>query len=354
MNIMFIILLILILYKMKINIKEEIEDYSGKEQSTCIKGIFIFIVFLSHLRQYATFGGKWLDKPGIFVLSFLGQLMVAMFLFYSGFGIYESIKKKGYTYIKNMPKNRILKTFFELAIAIISYIICNYFLGIKHNLKRTLLAFTGWTSIGNSNWYMFTIFFLYISTFIIFAIFKNRKYIPVILTSIATIIYVILLGMIKETYWVNTALCYIAGMWYSVCLEKINTFLKQHKASYYGLFILISLLFIGFRIIIKNNYSNLLYNVQAIMFCLIIMLFTMKVKINNKILLWFGNNLFWIYILQRMPMRILVRFDLNKYLLIVLSLLMTIILTFLYSKFVPKLENIMFNRKNVDKHQKKS
>lgn len=352
MSIMFIILLILILYKMKINIKDGFDDYSGKEQSAIIKGIFIFIVFLSHLRQYATFDEKLLDKPGVFIISFLGQLMVAMFLFYSGFGIYESIKKKGYTYIKNMPKNRILKTFFEFAIAVITFIVCNALLGIKHDVKNTILAFTGWVGIGNSNWYMFAIFCLYIVTFIVFAIFKNKKYFPLILNTILIIIYIILLGFVKESYWVNTVLCYAAGMWYSFYLEKINKFFKEHKVGYYILFVLLGIAFIGTRVLIKVNYSNLLYNLHAIVFCLLIVLFTMKIKITNKILLWFGNNLFWIYILQRLPMIVLGRIGLNRYILLVSSLIITIALTSIYSKFVPKLENIIFNSKNKEKHKK--
>ena len=31
--------------------------------------------------------------------DYLGQLMVALFLFYSGYGIYEAIKRKGYEYV---------------------------------------------------------------------------------------------------------------------------------------------------------------------------------------------------------------------------------------------------------------
>ena len=38
---------------------------------------------------------------------------MAMFLFYSGYGVYESIKRKGTPYIDNFSKNRLLKTFIE-------------------------------------------------------------------------------------------------------------------------------------------------------------------------------------------------------------------------------------------------
>lgn len=49
----------------------------NKEQTTCINGIFVLFVFLSHFGQYET-------MPWNGVLLAIGQLMVAPFLFYSG------------------------------------------------------------------------------------------------------------------------------------------------------------------------------------------------------------------------------------------------------------------------------
>ena len=52
----------------------------NKEQTTCINGIFVLFVFLSHFGQYET-------MPWNRLLLAIGQLMVAPFLFYSGYGI---------------------------------------------------------------------------------------------------------------------------------------------------------------------------------------------------------------------------------------------------------------------------
>lgn len=49
----------------------------NKEQTTCINGIFVLFVFLSHFGQYET-------MPWNHLLLAIGQLMVAPFLFYSG------------------------------------------------------------------------------------------------------------------------------------------------------------------------------------------------------------------------------------------------------------------------------
>ena len=48
-------------------------------------------------------------------------LMVTMFLFYSGYGVFESIKKKKEKYINTIPKRRFLKTLINFAIFYIFY-----------------------------------------------------------------------------------------------------------------------------------------------------------------------------------------------------------------------------------------
>lgn len=44
------------------------------------------------------------------------------------------------------------------------------------------------------------------------------------------------------------------------------------------------------------------FNITAIAFCLLLVVLMMKVSFDSKILSWFGENLFWVYILQRIPM----------------------------------------------------
>ena len=44
------------------------------------------------------------------------------------------------------------------------------------------------------------------------------------------------------------------------------------------------------------------YNFECIVFASLILLLSMKVNINNKVLCWLGFNLFPIYIYQRIPM----------------------------------------------------
>lgn len=135
-----------------------------------IKGICILYVFLRHVQQYIptdAISGT-LDYFFICFDCRVRQLLVVMFLFYSGYGVMEAIKRKGSVYVNSIPKKRFLTTLLNFDVAIIFFVILDLFINIPLALNQTLLAFTGWTSVGNSNWYIFCILILYISTYLSF------------------------------------------------------------------------------------------------------------------------------------------------------------------------------------------
>lgn len=132
-----------------------------KEQTTCINGMFVVLVFLSHFGQYERM--PW-NKP---ILA-IGQLMVAPFLFFSGYGIMEQIKKKGDEYIDHMPRKRIFKFYIHFCMALCIYLLLSFLLDKDYSLSRIIWSFTALSSIGNSNWYVFAILAMYIIVYISF------------------------------------------------------------------------------------------------------------------------------------------------------------------------------------------
>lgn len=141
------------------------DTYIGKEQCNAIKGVFILCVFISHIYQYILICGyersSWADLTGALVNGLMGQLIVVMFLFYSGYGVWESIKNKGEAYVNSMPRHRILNTLVNFDIAVLLYILVDLVMGCDISLSQSLLSLTGWESVGNSNWYIFCILICY-------------------------------------------------------------------------------------------------------------------------------------------------------------------------------------------------
>lgn len=98
-----IVILFLICHKIQILGRGICTDYLSKNKTDTIKGIFIIIVFTNHIKEYYVKAGTdltaWYDNAFFLPAKAFGQLMVVMFLFYSGYGVAESIKKKGEAYI---------------------------------------------------------------------------------------------------------------------------------------------------------------------------------------------------------------------------------------------------------------
>lgn len=139
-------------------------------QSNCIKGVFIVLVFARHIWPYIEKAGVAItgvgDKLFLLIDGTLGQLIVTMFLFYSGYGVMESFRKKGTDYVNSIPKKRLLTTLLNFDVAVFVFLLIDILIGKEYPISTILLAFIGWTSIGNSNWYIFVILMCYLSTYI--------------------------------------------------------------------------------------------------------------------------------------------------------------------------------------------
>ena len=276
------------------------DNYLDKEQCSSIKGIFILIVFLRHILPYIQNAGYTMsslpDQIFFFINQHIGQLLVAMFLFYSGYGVTESIKKKGQTYINSFPKRRILTTLINFDVAVLFFLFINILLGIKMSASQIALSFTCWESIGNSNWYIFVVILCYFITYISYVISKKHF---VLITMVFSVISVLALFYFKPTHWYDTLLCYPAGMMWSAKKENIDLFVKKHYlavlTSLLAIFVMLHIHFLPYA-------HGLTYNMESIFFSIIIVLITMKARISNSILTWLGIHLFPLYIYQRIPM----------------------------------------------------
>lgn len=334
MNLYLVFIIISSLIGIQFFIKNFNKDYLSKENTSCIKGIFILIVFYSHICTYMIVQP---EKDGLMFLlkNLLGQLMVTMFLFYSGYGVFESIKKKKEKYINTIPKRRFLKTLINFDIAVLTFVIINLIIGVNLDLKRILLAFIGWTSVGNSNWYIFAILLLYLATYASFKIFDKDNNKAISLNWILTVAIMIIIGVYRgpgNEYCYNTLLCYPLGMTYSLYKGKIEKVLFNNQ-KYILITIILIVCFIAFR---RLDLKDVVwYSIYSIIFVMLIVAMTMKINLKSKILKWCGDNLFWLYILQRIPMLILSKTGYAKahaYRYALICFVITIILTVIYDK----------------------
>lgn len=313
MLLIFSLYVIVCLWGLKANLTGKITDeYLAFDNTQSIKGIFILLVFFSHFNSYVTFDNSW-DSIYVGVVSFFGQTMVTLFLFYSGYGIMESIKKKNSVYINQMPYKRILTTLIRFDIAVILFVVLGLALRTEVTLPQVFLSLIGWESVGNSNWYIFVVLLLYLMTYTSFKLIHTEKYIiPVIVCGAMVCAFIIGFWYfdIKPTYWYDTALCYILGMLYSLAKEMIHKIVNLHWSIWWGGMIVVLVIFVLLKVFSAGVISNLILNG---IFAIAVVWLTMRIQPKNKILIFCGKQLFEIYMLQRIPMIIFERLKVDEY-----------------------------------------
>lgn len=328
-----------------------VTDYMSVDNTTAIKGIFIIMVFFSHFNSYVEFTNEY-DKIYYEGFRQISQRMVTLFLLYSGYGVMESIKKKKMSYVHRIPVNRVIGTYFKFIIAVCLFLMLHLALNngtIPYSKRDILLSGTAWTSVGNSNWYILVIVICYILTFIAFEIFRDKwNYIPsVLLLTVFFVAFVALFHFkeIRPSRYYNTALCYLLGVYLSLFKDKFDRLFGKHNTiwavTFCSSWIITYLLWQD-----KDRFYK--YEICMFTFALAVVLLTMRVTFNNKILNWFGKHLFSVFILQRIPMIAFKKVGLadeNIYLYFILCFVATVVMAFVFDLFVDPIWHFISNPK---------
>lgn len=318
------------------------EDYLSPSKTTAIKGIFVIFVFFRHFKTYLTLTGPY-HEMFLWLDGHLGQLIVTLFLFYSGYGVMEAIKKKGLPYVKQLPVPRALKVLLHFDLAVVLFLILNWVMGRTVSLQDFLLSLVCWNSIGNSNWYIFAVVAVYLLTFVAFYIVRGHHYWAAALTTILCGLLVLVLIPYRPPYYYNTILCYPLGLWFSLLRSPIEKVVMKNDILWFST---LTILFLGyFCMYVRSSKGLGYYTLWAILFALIVVCVTMKVRFDNGFLQFLGSHVFSLYILQRLPMWYLAQHfscDLHPYTYFIASFLITVILALAFDWLTAKLDRILF------------
>ena len=331
------------------------EDYLSKRQTDSLKGIFAFLIYMSHVRAHIPLNGT-ADMLYSAVFTRLGQMTVVPFLFYSGYSIIWNIQNKP-KYMEGFLQNRIAKLLLDFNLVVIVYGVYNCCKGVVFPIESYLLAWCGWKSLIGGGfedvWYIFDVFLLYTATFAaywcVLRHFTKRHHenlLPffaiVFLFSIGLVVTLSLFG--KDEYWYNTLMAYSFGMLYGIYKQNIDNILQRNWVYFVAIFGVC----IGAGVILASGRKDVIcYSLMSILFVLFVTLITMHVRIQNSVLSRIGKLSFGIYIHQRLIMFILSHLGLNHYpvLFTFLCMGLTIIASLLHRLIADKISNILFSPK---------
>ena len=319
-------------------------DYSSPKNTTTTNAVFSVLIFISHGVTYIDMTNSF-DDAYLGIKTFLAQGVVVTYLFFSGFGIMESIKKKGYNYVKRMPIDRFFKLWYQFALMLCLFIVTNLFMKKDISITDNLLAFTGYTSIGNDNWYLFVTFALYIIVFVSFIICRKHHNLAIIGVFILTCIFINLeIKLELPRRYFDTILCFPLGMLYSQLKPFIDKIVMKNDILW---IITTTAVFTVCMFGSQNRDEHLIF--RMLFMCsapIFITLLMMKIQCRSTILDWFGNHIFSFFMLQRIPMRLLehLGFNHSPYLFICLAFFGTVVLSTIVDEIIAKLDKVIFKK----------
>ena len=292
-------------------------------------------------------------KMSILIDRSFGQNIVSLFLFYSGYGINESFKKKGNIYIKTLPiKSAIFFIKYQIVL-IIYYVFNNIHLKANISFLGYIKAAIFQRGIGNSYWFAFTIIVLYIYSFFSFILIKKKNnFVGIIIISIICYFHMIILYKYyhrKQKVFVETIICFVFGFYYSFFKLYSDSIIMKNDIIYY--LIMIYSIFCYYKYFIIKHKNILNFSIKNFILNFILVLITMKIQFKNEFLNLLSCHSYSIYLLQRLVMTYINRkgfFKNNGIIIFFFEFLLVILMSNIFDKYTLFIDNAL-KRKNIKK-----
>lgn len=274
------------------------KDYLSVDTSKIVKGILIFMIFLSHAR------GK-IDELnntilGQIITSF-GYLAVAMFMFYTGYGLKYSVMSKGQDYIRLMPRKRIMPFYVHCLIVVGVYVAYNRFIFKEHvDASRILQSITLGDTVVEYGWYLHAILLIYVLFFLICRfVGKPKSGMMVHLVLIALYVIICVLLNSNTIYYEFLLAFFLTTIWYDQKV-KIDKYCSERWLVCIGgttLLFIVTLLMGN----MMTSWGAVAFGIKmlsAMFFCAIVLMMLMKIKLPKNPLIWLGDRSLEIYVSQ--------------------------------------------------------
>lgn len=287
-----LIVALVFVFLWKIEFKKDInKEYLSIKTSQGWKGFFALVVIYHHLSQNTV--------DGVFFRGFtlVGYLAVAIFFFLSGYGMQK----------KNITDDNYNKTFLmkRMPTILIPYIIITILYwgllalgGEVYSFLDILMSIVKGKPIAKYSWYIINIIFLYLSFYVLMKIIKkNHKY--MILGAI--LLYVMWTCLCMKlsfgVWWYSSTQLFVVGIIWATYEQRIVEFIKAHfNIISIVMIIAFAMSFLLDFVVSKFIISLILKETAAVLFTILVLLFSMKFQIGNSFMDFFGKISFELYL----------------------------------------------------------
>ena len=304
-------------------LREWQEEPLSLDKSKAIQGFAAVCIIVHHLSQ------ELAEQAGVIgFFQGLGVLFVGIFFFFSGYGLYTSLKTKD-NYLKGFLKKRFVTILVPFYVCNLIFVAASCICGEKYKPLQLLYVLSGWSLINMHMWYIVEIAILYIAFFLIYRLIKNR-------TAATVVMSVFVLAMMTGSlmlchgedmscsywfqgeWWYNASFLFVIGIIFSKHAEGLR---KIARKGYYLLLLVFAALtaVLGLQtnyLLVKYSYWSeipgqdpkyldkfhcLAFQLPWI-FCFVcfLLLIMMKVRFGNPVLKFLGTISLELYLIHNL------------------------------------------------------
>jgi len=300
------------------------EDALSLPVSKGLLGFCAVGIMLHHMSQTIYFAGE--DTGILMFMVDVGVCFVGVFFFFSGYGLYRSMRDKP-EYLNGFLRKRLPVIVIPFYMCNFVYILGAYMGGYRFEKGELLPYLTGYTLMNTQMWYIVEIFFLYLLFFMVFKVVKKKGAACLIYGILLCAVTAgsLLLGHDQTTisggawfhgeWWYNATLLLLAGMLFARYERPLLAFGRKYYGFVMTVDVLLTCFFYGKTLQALqtkgywhewDGYPGYAEKAQTLamqlpfifFFVLFVILLTQKIQFKNRILSFLGEISLELYLIH--------------------------------------------------------
>ncbi|MDO4188586.1 MAG: acyltransferase [Lachnospiraceae bacterium] len=319
------ILIILLLVNSKFAGKNEFNnEWSSIGQSKAILGFISICIVCHHTAQQTSV--VWLESGnivnGLNFFNDIGFVLVSLFFFWSGYGLFKSTIKKQ-RYLSGFIKKRLVPVWIPYFVVCLLFTFLRLFiLDEKMSTTYKVTNFTGITTGYSYGWYIQAIIIFYLLYYIAFK-YGAYEFDKISFVWAGTFLWIATgicidhnAWFMRGEWWYNSVILFPIGVTFAKFDSEIIDFLKKKYMLYTVCSLILTVIFMGFYKIMEGEYGyygevmgvktgiKILWRIMtlapqilcAISFVLFTIMLSLKLCIGNRALKFLGEHTLEVYL----------------------------------------------------------
>ena len=271
------------------------EGCLAKDDGKYYRGLFAMVVLLHHLAQQA-------DSGYIFQYYFAFEFYnVAFFFFISGYGLQKSNISRAGAYKKGFLLKRLPSILIPLILITPLYWLAYAIDGQIYSLKEVLLTFVSPSPFVPTSWYLVALTAFYVVFRLLMTVCGRHHIFTLLGATVWYVIYFEFCMKTGRTWWNLTAHLFVVGLFWATYEDHLMNLLRKcYRVLAPACWLIFAALFVFYDkicLLTGSDYVAVITKIFiALFFVLSAIMFSLKFRIGNKILSFFGNYSMEIYL----------------------------------------------------------